>query len=286
MMYRTRTITLTTSLALLFGVASTSAQDGAYEILTDIVRHETTEDIHVWAPEGEGPFPIVYAIHGSADLVGGDWDVIGTALAQHGVVVFAPDYHATDRFTGRWDRISSEMECSYRFAHEVAADFGGDVEQPIAFIGHSLGATLALTGGLDLAGGYLAPGGTFNECFAGVPRADVIIGLAGCHYEAPQEGLAFDFDPQIYDDTDATIVLVGGENDEVCPAWQSKDAAEALTAVGHRATAVEIPDATHFSLIGHEVVDGEWVTLADGPAPAQVVQVTLDSIRDVADAGD
>jgi len=60
-------------------------------------------------------------------------------------------------------------------------------------------------------------------------------------------------------------------------------AAEALTAIGRRATSVEIPDATHLGLIGHEVVDGEWVSIADDPEPAQVVQLILDSTRDAAD---
>jgi dipeptidyl aminopeptidase/acylaminoacyl peptidase len=47
------------------------------------------------------------------------------------------------------------------------------------------------------------------------------------------------------DDKDAHIVLLSGQNDDVCAPWQSTRAAKALGTAGHDTTLVPIPDANH-----------------------------------------
>lgn len=260
---------------LLFGSMAASAASERHLVTTDVITHETTQEIHVWAPASEGAYPVVYAMHGTCDLCGDSWDVVGEALAANGVVVFGVDYHGTDYQVGRYDRMTQELECGYRYAREVAADYGGDLDEPVVFIGHSWGATMALGGGLDDK--MLVPGGSYDVCFEGAERPDVIVPIAGCHYE--HQGQHFGFDTSALGNGDATVILVGGEDDEECAAWQSVDAAAALAQTGRNATSEVIPGANHMTLIGHDFVDGEWLTIADHPAAARVVQVVLDAIN-------
>jgi len=205
---------------LLLAASSVQAHHEEFGVITDVISHEDTQEIYVWAPmadeDDDRPFPVVYAIAGSGGY-GSDWDVIGSALAARGVVVFATDYHQEDMGIGRFDRIIKDVECGYRYVREVAAAYGGDLEQPVAGLGHSLGAELALGGALDDVS--LVPGGTYDECFAGVERAD-----------------SFD------------------------------------------TTYIEIPGTSHIELIGHDIIDGEFVTLPDEEAVLTVTYAVLEAI--------
>ena len=241
-----------------FGVSST------------VVSHETTQDITVWAPEVEGSWPVVYALHG----IGGsrqDLAEIAIALASQGVVVFAADYRSAT--PEHWEQ---DAECGYRYARSIAEEHGGDLDQPVTSFGWSLGATLVLAGSLtDAAYG---PGGTYQECFSGASRADVTVVVSGCHYE--YQGQRFDFDPNTpwWTNRETDLVLVAGEDDAICAAWQSKDATAALRSAGFDAELVEIARANHFTVIFHDVVDDEWVTLPDDPAGAEVVRTIFEAI--------
>ena len=259
--------------ALLLTTSSAFGQDEGYEVETDVISHEATQDIHVWHPGSGGGFPVVYALHGLGGT-GVGWEVIAPALAERGVVVFATDYHSTDITQGRSDRIVADLECGYRYVREIAGDYGGDLTQPVLFVGHSLGAEMALGGGLDDM--EFVPGGPYTACFNGADRPDAIVAIAGCYYEF--EGQQFPFAASQYGSGDARTVLVGGEDDEVCAARQSRDATEALAASGREATYVEIAGATHATLIGHDIVDGEWLARPDHPTAAAVAGVILDVV--------
>ena len=95
-----------------------------------------------------------------------------------------------------------------------------------------------------------------------------------CEYE----GNKFGFDTSGWTNREADLVLVVGKDDAVCEAWQSHDAGRALTAAGFDVAIVEIPGANHFTLIFHDLVDDEWLTLPDEPAGKQVVRTILDAI--------
>jgi hypothetical protein len=263
----------TSTMALLLAATAVSGQDGPYEVVTDVVSHEDTQDIHVWAPATEGSYPTVYAMHGLRGS-GTDWDVIGPALAAEGVVVFATDWRSLEAENGRLDRAIADLECGYRYVREITTEYGGDLDQPFVFVGHSTGAEMGLGGARDEV--MFVPGGTYDTCFTGAERPDAIVAIGGCWYE--YDGTEFPMDPSMYGTGDASIVFVGGENDEICAAWQSEDAAEVFAAAGFDATYHEVPGATLLTLIGHDLVDGEWLTLADHPAPAEVAKVVLAAI--------
>ena len=202
------------------------SEDRPFEVTSEVVSHETTQDILVLAPDAEGSWPVVLAMHG----VGGtaeDMAVIASRLAGEGFVVFAPSYRS-DMSTqeGVFDTVR-DAECGYRFARTIAADYGGDLDQPVTLIGWSLGASLVLEGGLTEE---IDPSQEVVDCFTEVPRADVIVAISGCHYEF--EGAQFDFDLTGWENRDADVVLLAGEEDTICATWQSEDAVAELRSAG------------------------------------------------------
>lgn len=253
---------------LVAGCGSDGDAEPPFEVSSAVVSHESTQDISVWAPDAEGSWPIVYALHGT----GGsreDSTMTATELASQGVVVFAADYRSTEQ--RHWEQ---DTECAYRYALSIAQEYGGDLGQPVTNIGHSLGAKMVLFGGLgDAAYG---PGGTYDECFTGVPRPDVIVPIGGCHYE--YEGNNFGFDISGMSNQEADLILVVGTDDDVCEPWQSRDATDALQTAGYDVELVEIDGGNHFTVVFHDLVDGEWLTLPDDPAGMEVVQTILSTI--------
>ena len=247
---------------------------GPYEVATTVVSHPATQDIWVTAPSASdadewGTWPIVFATHGR----GGSGDGLAATaaeLASHGAVVFAPTYRSTE---GQY--IEQDLECAYRYVTSIAQDYGGDLDQPVTSFGHSLGASMALFGGLSEAA--YGPGGTYDACFSGVPRSDVIVAVAGCHYE--YEGEQFPFDMTGFSNMDADVVLVAGTEDDVCELWQSQDATEELQAAGYDARLVEIDGGNHANVVFYEIVDGEWLLRPDDPVGEEVAQVILDAIN-------
>ena len=233
-----------------------------YEVTTTVVSHETTQDIWVSAPDAEGPWPIIYALHGT-DGTGDGLAVTAGELASNGYVVFAPTW-----------RTEMDAECGYRYALTIADQHGGNPDLGITTIGHSLGASVLLIGGLDDAA--YAAGGTYDDCFTGGSRPSVLVSIAGCYYE--YRGNEFGFDPVPFSGRDVDITLVVGNEDTECEPWQSQDATEELNNVGYDARLTEIDGGNHANVVFYEIVDGEWVTAPDDPAGEEVVEIILDAI--------
>jgi acetyl esterase/lipase len=262
------------------------------------MSHETTQDISMWAPEEEGSWPVVVAFPG----LSGDrsrWEITGPALASQGVVVFATDYRGAEPQNHEQDG-----ECAYRFALSVAEEYGGDLDQPVTLVGHSNGASMALYGGLTEA--LYGPGGMYDACFTGTTRPDLIVAISGCYYEALGQTIPFDAGWPGRANLEADLVLITGTDDDVCEAWQSRDAAETLRSAGYDVELVELAGANHFTVIFHDLVDAatgstvtvtdcvpehldvdlrkleeagcDVVTVPDEPAGNQVVQTILEAI--------
>jgi pimeloyl-ACP methyl ester carboxylesterase len=240
------------------------------EVTTSEVSTEMTRTITVWQPPGEGPFPIVYALHGH-----GAWrrdlSVIAEGLARGGALVFAADYRSSEAL----DVMVQDVECGYRYALSIADRYGGSLDLPITMIGHSQGASVILVHGLREA--EFGPGGTYRACFAGARRPDVIVPIAGCHYGLGDA--TWDFDTSGFTNNEAHILLVAGTRDEECSAWQSHDAADALHALGYDASVAEIDGADHLTLISETEANGAVVPNPDEPAGAEVIQVILAAIH-------
>jgi dienelactone hydrolase len=261
------------SIALICVILATGACGDAevagYEVSSETVSNESTQDILVLTPESQGSWPVVMLLHGLGG-VGEAMAETGARLAEHGLVVFAPTYR-TDMSTeqGMTD-LESDLTCAYRFAMANADQYNGDLDQPIAFVGWSLGATFALEGGLT------------NEeppisCGVEVPLPDIVVPISGCHYQFEES--QFDFDPSDWGNRDAKVLLIAGDEDKTCAAWQSEDAAAELRAAGYDVHLVILEGADHPAPVFHEFVDGEFVLTPDDPAGAQTVDLIVDAIN-------
>jgi dienelactone hydrolase len=237
-------------------------------VSSETVSGESTQDIWVFTPNDEGSWPIVMILHGLGG-VGEAMAEIGSRLAAQGLVVFAPTYR-TDMSTeqGMAD-LESDITCAYRYAIANADRYNGDLDQPITFAGWSLGATFVLEGGLTSEEPPIA-------CGEEVPLPEVVVAISGCHYQF--EGSQFDFDPTGWGNKDATVLLIGGEEDPTCAAWQSEDAAAELGDAGYDVDLAIIEGADHPAPIFHEFVDGEFVLDPDDPAGTQTVDLIVEAI--------
>jgi dienelactone hydrolase len=266
--------------ALLCGVVLATAcgeGDSDYEVTSEVVSHQMTQDILVFEPQAEGPWPVVFALHGQ-DGSGEDMTEIARRLAREGLVVFAPTYRSDLTTNEGLLDTAVDVECAYRFARSIASEHGGDLNQPVTFVGWSMGATLALQGGLVEE---IDPSGEIVSCFPEVPRADVIAAVSGCHYDFDfDEGAVLDFyDPSEWGNEDADVVLLAGDDDTNCPPRHSEGAAAELRSAGYAVELVVLDGADHFAPIFHEYVgDDEMVAVDDSPAGERTVQAILDAI--------
>jgi predicted esterase len=252
--------------------AACGSDESSYDVRSDVVQDSTTRDISVFAPDDDGPWPVVYAMHG----LGGervDMTELATRVASGGAVVFAPTYRTNITTEAGYVDTVRDIECGYRFARSIADDYGGDLDLPVTFVGWSLGATFAVEGGLDEE---IDPAHQYVTCFDEVPRADIIVALSGCYYE--HDGVPLDFDMSEFANDDARIILVAGTDDATCAAWQTEDAADALRAAGYEVDVVELDGANHPAPIFHDDSGGQWTLDADDPAGAQTVELILDAI--------
>jgi dienelactone hydrolase len=225
----------------------------------------------VFAPDGEGSWPVIVAFHG-IDGTGRDMAELSTRLAGEGAVVFAPTY-TTDLTTMEGVmQGAADGECSYRFARSIAAEYGGDLDQPVTFVGWSLGATEALGLGLTEE---IDPAGEFITCFDQAPRPDVVVAVSGCHYEGGELDLV---DTETWGNEEADVVLLAGAQDTNCPPSQSEDAATEIGMAGYNVRLVMLEGANHFAPVFHELAGDEFVVSPDEPAGEQVVEVVMEAI--------
>jgi dienelactone hydrolase len=275
-MARLRRRAASAALAATLLTAAACADDGSggapHDIVVEVVSDESTQDIRVYEPKAGGPWPVVLALHGingSAE----DLDGLATRLAAEGFVVFAPSYRTGFGSDEATEQMVSDVECGYRFARTIAADHGGDLDEPVTFVGWSLGATLALATGLIEE---IDPNEDVITCFDQAPRPDVVVAISGCHYEF--DGSPTGFDPAGFDNHDTDVVLLAGSDDAVCEASQSEDAATALRETGFDADLTVLDGASHASPIFRDIVDDELVEADDADAGEQTLQLILDAV--------
>jgi predicted esterase len=268
-----RVILLLCAAVLVLAACGEDSKDGGLNVTSEVVSDATTQDVAVVAPDAEGTWPVVLALHG-VNGSGEDMAVVANRLGRDGSVVFAPTYR-TDLGTQRGlYQAAGDIECAYRFTRSIAADYGGDLDQPVTFVGWSLGATAALGLGLTEE---IDPSGKHISCFSNVPRPDVIIAISGCYYEYAGVPVST-FDTSGWANKDARIVLVAGEKDTTCEAWQSNKAAAELRSIGYDVDLVTLEGASHYAPVFHDLRGGQWVVVAHDPAGERAVQVILDAM--------
>jgi dienelactone hydrolase len=267
-----RTIVLLSAAVLVLASCGEEAEDARFQVKSEVVSNEATKDMLVFAPDAKGPWPVIVAFHGVGGT-GEDMAELATRLAREGTVVFAPTYRTDISTQEGLERAAVDVECGYRFARSIAAEYGGDLDQPVTFVGWSLGATAALALGLTEE---IDPTGKHVSCFGQVPRPDIIVAMSGCHYE--YEGRQLDLDTSAWGNKEADVILLAGEKDTECASWQSEDAADELRSAGYDVDLLILDGANHYAPVFHDLQDGQFVVVADDPVGERTVEVVLDAI--------
>jgi dienelactone hydrolase len=254
---------------LLAGCGGAASEVEDIQVASETVSDETTQEIFVAAPETSGSWPVVVLLHGTGGT-GPGMAGFANALAARGLVVFAPTYRSDMSTAQGVSELQSDLTCAYRYVVSHAGEFGGDLDQPLTFVGHSLGASLVLEGGLTNESSPTA-------CGAEVPLAQIVVAISGCHYQF--EDARFGFDPSGWGNKEATVILLGGDRDETCAAWQSEDAAAALRSAGYNVDLEILEGANHLSPILEDLVDGESVPAPDDPAGLETIDIISEAIH-------
>ena len=99
--------------------------------------------VHIYTPQGSGPFPILVYFHGGGFVIAqtSDYDASPRALAAGaGVVVVAVDYHRAPEH--KFPAAPNDAYAAYEWVRAHATEFNGDPLQ-VAVGGESAGANLA-----------------------------------------------------------------------------------------------------------------------------------------------
>ena len=247
--------------------------DDELTVRSDVVSDLAAPELRVLAPEGEGPWPVVVALHGVGGT-GQDMVELGSRLAEAGVVVFAPTYNTDLSTPDGLTRASDDIVCAYQAARRVAADYGGDLTQPVTAVGWSLGADLVVLGAL----GPPSDSST-GRCPGDVPDPRVVVGLSGCYYAFEGNPVTWFDDLAGWSNKSAEVYLVDGDNDTTCPAWQTERLATSLRTEGYDVAVTQLSSANHPAPIFHHERDGEWQVITDDPAGEQAVEIIIDAIN-------
>ena len=162
----TATTTTTTTISTTT-TTSPAVKDGA-TVIKDIVYLEMNGHeyrLDVYAPDGDGPWPVVVALHEGMVYKNNPFTtVVAQAAAEAGMLVFAPNYVAQWPSLSLMDAefvrsISLALPCALAFAQQEAAWYGGDSNRTVVYglsAGATTGAHLVLGPTRDLTSGCLA----------------------------------------------------------------------------------------------------------------------------------
>ena len=113
----------------------------AVETTTD-VAYTSERSLDIYAPEEGSGWPVVVYFHGGPPVPGArDDPATLSAIAEQGVVVYAPDWSSSGPAGGSQDSI-----CAVAYAEATAADHGGDADA-VTLAGYSTGGYTALIHG-------------------------------------------------------------------------------------------------------------------------------------------
>jgi dienelactone hydrolase len=272
-----RFVGLAVGVSLSVGLVACGDDDDEQSVTSEVVSDPMSPDLRVLAPEGGGPWPVAFALHGIGGT-GEDMVELGTRLAEEGVVVFVPTYSSDLDTPEGLEQASDDIVCAYQAARRAAPDHGGDLDRPITAVGWSLGADFAVLGGLgppsDDSGG---------RCPGALPEPEVIVGVAGCYYEFDGNPVTWFDDLTGWSNKGAGVHLIDGEDDRTCPAWQTEQLADALDAEGYDVEVTQLASADHPAPIFHTEQDGRWEVDPDNPAGEEVVEIVVDAIATAED---
>lgn len=183
--------------------------------------------------------------------------------------------------------LETDVECGYRFSRSIAADYGGDLAQPVTMLGLSMGASCALY--QDVGEGKFGPGSDWlpfegsileldEKCFPDeAARPDVMIGIAGCCKDAQFPAGVGNI--QTMGNRDADYILISSDTDPVCSVSQSQHAEGSLERKGYEVTMVDIAGADHGDFVFLDRADFYASRPPDHPAGQETLRTVLSAIE-------
>lgn len=105
-----------------------------------------------FVPSGDGGWPVVVLLHGQG-MDGDAMEPVATALAERGLLVYAPTYRLVlagvrgeQLESGQWagETLLGDLACAIRTARVDAADQGADTDR-LVLVGYSMGAAFGAT---------------------------------------------------------------------------------------------------------------------------------------------
>ena len=242
-------------------------------VTAHVVPDPTVPDLRVLVPAGDGPWPVVLALHGVGGT-GKDMVALATRVARTGAVVFVPTYHTDVGSVTGLTRAGDDLSCAYRVARRRAPAYGGDLGRPVTVVGWSLGADLAVLGVL----GPRDDDPTAGRCPGEVPQPDVGVGLSGCYYRFAGRPVSWFTDLSDWTGKDAAVHLVAGDRDTTCPARQTDRLARSLRAEGYDVAVTHLASANHGAPVFHDDRHGTWQVITDDPAGDRTVEVISEAV--------
>lgn len=125
------------------GIAAPSAATSVSVAHREIEGAAGPIPIHVYTPQGSGPFPILLYFHGGGFVIAetADYDASPRALAEGAeAIVVAVDYHRAPEH--KFPHAPNDAWTAYQWVRQHAQEFNGDPTQ-IAVGGESAGGNLA-----------------------------------------------------------------------------------------------------------------------------------------------
>ena len=242
-------------------------------VSTRAISDPTAPHLRVVAPDRQGSWPVVLALHGNGGT-GEDMLPLATRLARSGAVVFVPTYNTDFSTADGLTRAGDDISCAYGIARRDAHRYGGDLSEPVTVVGWSLGADLAILGGL---GPLNDP--SSGRCPGEVIRPDVVVALSGCYYGFDGKQVTWFDDLTGWTPPNVAVRLVSGDRDTTCPGWQTDRLAQSLRTAGYRVAVTRLEGADHGAPVFRGQRDGQWRVLTRDPAGDRTVGLILEAIH-------
>lgn len=229
------------------------------------------QHVELWQPEGDGPHPVVFMIHGGcwqtavakADIM----RAMAKAFTERGAAVWSIEYRGVDVPGGGYPGTFQDVSSAAKLLREKGSAEGLDLDRVVA-IGHSAGGHLALwlAGQHKIAAssplsGEAALGLLGVVSIGGLPDLEELTkaneNACGNDTVARLIGAENDDRADPYRDTSPASllplgvrqVLIAGEADSIAPPASSQVYAAKARAAGDAAEVVTIAGQGHFELI-------------------------------------
>ncbi len=236
---------------------TTTVAAGEAVVVTRDVPYSGPQLLDVWAPESDGPWPVLVMFHGyagpSPTNARGGYDALAEAIAAGGVVVYNAEWPIQDRFVEE----AGIAACAVGFARSTAADHGGSPDR-VTILGHSSGAGVATT--VAFSAELLEPS---EDCAATdtsiVP--DALVSVAGYpdYYISGPGAFLKDIDPAAWEivdpytnigrNPDLAVYQVHGDIDDVSPVQSAIDFDQALGDAGYEVHLTVLEGVGHGSVV-------------------------------------